>query len=140
VTQKKDINRGKYASSSYSTIYSLLYWQDIFELSFWHPQSGFNSQNIALQGGKKNSILINFLAKSGNSKHFSGFFLFFKKINNCGHYFCLPSTKKMVTMFACHLHSSDQSCVCRVTFKHLPQPLRSHIHSFGTIFSKLKKT
>jgi hypothetical protein len=25
------------------------------------------------------------------------------------------------------------ACVCRVTFKHLPQPLRSHILSFGTI-------
>jgi hypothetical protein len=56
--------------------------------------------------------------------------------------FCLPSTKIVVTMFACHLHSSDQSCVLRVTFKHLPQPLRSHIRSFGTISSKkqLKKT
>ena len=50
--------------------------------------------------------------------------------------FWLPSTKIVVTMFACHLHSSDQSCVCRVNFKHLPQPLRSHIRSFGTIFSK----
>jgi hypothetical protein len=24
-------------------------------------------------------------------------------------------------------------CVCRVTFKHLPQPLRSHLLSFGTL-------
>ena len=28
--------------------------------------------------------------------------------------------------------------VCRVTFKHLPQPLRSHIRSFGTIGQLLK--
>ena len=70
------------------------------------------------------------------------FFHFFQKKNNCGHYFCLPSTKIVVTMFACHLHSSDQSCVCGVTFKDLPQPLRSNIQSFGTIFSQknLKKT
>ena len=30
------------------------------------------------------------------------------------------------------------TCVCRVTFKHLPQPLRSHIRSFGTIKQLLK--
>ena len=28
--------------------------------------------------------------------------------------------------------------VCRVTFKHLPQPLRSHIQSFGTLGQLLK--
>jgi hypothetical protein len=65
-------------------------------------------------------------------------FFIFQKTINCGHYFCLPSTKIVVTMFACHLHSSDQSCVCRITFKHLPQPLISHIRSFGTIFSTKK--
>ena len=86
----------------------------------------------------QNIFLINFLAKSGNSKHFSVFFIFFKKIINCGHYFCVPSTKIVVTMFACHLHSLDQSCVCRVTFKHFPQPLRSHIRSFGNLGQLLK--
>ena len=30
------------------------------------------------------------------------------------------------------------ACVCRVTFKHLPQPLRSHIRSFGTLGQLLK--
>ena len=30
------------------------------------------------------------------------------------------------------------ACVCRVTFKHLPQPLRSHIQSFGTLGQLLK--
>ena len=91
-------------------------------------------------GGKKfkNFFFIHFLPKTGNFKPFSFFFFFFKKKINCGHYVCLPSTKIVVTMFACHLHSSDQSCVCRVTFKHLPQPLRSHIQSFGTIFSTKK--
>jgi hypothetical protein len=70
------------------------------------------------------------------------FFHIFQNKINCGHYFCLPSTKIVVTMFACHLHSSDQSCVCRVTFKHLPQPRSSHIQSFRTRFSQknLKKT
>ena len=55
---------------------------------------------------------------------------------------CFSEKFPVVTLFACHLHSSEQSCVCRVSFKHLPQPLRSHIRSFGTIFSKkdLKKT
>ena len=30
------------------------------------------------------------------------------------------------------------TCVCRVTFKHLPKPLRSHIRSFGTLGELLK--
>ena len=32
----------------------------------------------------------------------------------------------------------SDACVCRVTFKHLPQPLRSHIRSFGTLGQLLK--
>ena len=34
------------------------------------------------------------------------------------------------------------ACVCKVAFKHLPQPLRSHIRSFGTLgqLFKLSKT
>ena len=63
-------------------------------------------------GGKKiqNIFLINFLAKSDNSKHFS-FFHFFQKKINCGHYFCLSSSKIVVTMFACHLHNSSGMCL-----------------------------
>ena len=61
-------------------------------------------------------FLINFLAKSGNSKHFS--FLSTTKIN-CGHYFCLPSTKIMVTMFACHLHNSSGMCLHLARTNHL---------------------
>ena len=69
-------------------------------------------------GGKKfqNIFLIHFLAKSSNSKDFSFFSLvFFKKKINCGHYVCLPSTKIVVTMFACHLHNSSGMCL------HLPR-------------------
>ena len=32
-----------------------------------------------------------------------------------------------------HERKFSTSCVCRVTSKHLPQPLRSHIRSFGTL-------
>ena len=46
-----------------------------------------------------------------------------------------------------HQQKLSGTRVCRVTFKHLPQPLRSHIRSFGTLgqlfkFSKknFKKT
>jgi hypothetical protein len=55
-------------------------------------------------GGLKFStvFLINFLAKSGKSKHFSCFFLFFLIINkNVGHFVCLASSKIVVTIFAC---------------------------------------
>ena len=30
---------------------------------------------------------------------------------NCGNYFCLLSTKIVVTMFACHLHNSSGMCL-----------------------------
>ena len=39
------------------------------------------------------------------------FFHFFQKKINCGHYFCLPSTKIVVTKFACHLHNSSGMCL-----------------------------
>ena len=66
-------------------------------------------------GGKKkkkiqNIFLINFLAKSGNSKHFS-FFSFFSKKNNCGHYFCLLSTKTVDTLFPA-ISITHQGCAC----------------------------
>jgi hypothetical protein len=32
-----------------------------------------------------------------------------------------------------HGRKYSGACVCRVTFKHLPQPLQSHIFSFGTL-------
>ena len=32
-----------------------------------------------------------------------------------------------------HEQKNVSTCVCKVTFKHLPQPLRSHIQSFRTI-------
>ena len=39
-------------------------------------------------------------------------FFHLKKIKiNCGHYVCLPSTKIVVTMFACHLHNSSGMCL-----------------------------
>jgi hypothetical protein len=31
------------------------------------------------------------------------------------------------------IKKNSDECVCRVTFKHLPQPLRSHIRRFGTL-------
>ena len=31
------------------------------------------------------------------------------------------------------IDTSGSARVCRVTFKHLPQPLRSHFRSFGTL-------
>ena len=37
-----------------------------------------------------------------------------------------------------HYQTFSGTCVCRVTFKHLPQPLRSHIQSFGTLGQLLK--
>ena len=37
-----------------------------------------------------------------------------------------------------HKRKLYDTCVCRVTFKHLPQPLRSHIRSFGTQGQLLK--
>ena len=37
-----------------------------------------------------------------------------------------------------HERKSFGACVCRVTFKHLPQPLISHIQSFGTLGQLLK--
>ena len=72
----------------------------------------FSSKKVGGGGGKKfqNIFLFNFLAKSGNSKHFS-FFHFFNKKIICSHYFCLPSTKIVVTMFACYLHNSSGMCL-----------------------------
>ena len=51
--------------------------------------------------------LINFLAKSGNSNHFS----FFSKKINCGHYFCLLSTKIVDTLFPA-ISITHQGCAC----------------------------
>jgi hypothetical protein len=67
--------------------------------------------------------LINFLAKSGNSKHFLFFSIFSKKIY-CGHYVCLPSTKIVVTMFACHLQNSSGMCLhlARTNFRNICWP------------------
>jgi hypothetical protein len=59
-------------------------------------------------GGFSKVCLINFLAKSGNSKHFKFFHFHLNK--NCGHYVCLASTKIVVTIFACHLHNSSGMC------------------------------
>ena len=59
-----------------------------------------------------------FQTKSGGgvkiSKYFSDQFSFFHFIQiffYCGHYFCLPSAKIVVTMFACHLHNSSGMCL-----------------------------
>ena len=38
-----------------------------------------------------------------------------------------------------HKRKFSSARVCRVTFKHLPQPLRSHIRSFGTLRQLFKK-
>lgn len=51
-------------------------------------------------------FLINFLAKSGNSKHFSFYSFFQKKNPNCGHFVCPAPSKKVVAMFTCHLPKS----------------------------------
>ena len=37
-----------------------------------------------------------------------------------------------------HQRKFSSTCVCRVTFKHLPQTLSSHIRSFGTLGQLLK--
>ena len=61
-------------------------------------------------GGGGGGVKI-FKQKSVNSKHFSFFSFFSTKKNHCGHYVCLPSTKIVFTMFACHLHNSSGMCL-----------------------------
>ena len=70
------------------------------------------SAHVSGGGGEnfQHIFLINFLAKSGNSMHFS-FFHFLQKKFNCGQYFCLPSTKIVVTMFSFHFHNSSGMCL-----------------------------
>jgi hypothetical protein len=36
----------------------------------------------------------------------------------------------ILVVFCCFFEKISGACVCRVTFKHLPQPLRSHIRCF----------
>ena len=52
----------------------------------------------------------------------------------------LPGLRRQTLCLAPHQHGQKFSgtSVCRVTFKHLPQPLRSHIRSFETLGQLLK--
>ena len=78
----------------------------------WLVVLGIGLVRVGARGVKKfqNIFLINFLAKSGNSKHFS-FFSFFSKKINCGHYFCLLSTKIVDTLFPA-ISITHQGCAC----------------------------
>ena len=124
--------------------------------------SGNFSAHVSGGGNFQNIFLINFLAKSGNSKHFSffskqkkiwrgvgvknfkiffwyifspyqailstfRFFRFFQKKINCGHYVCLPSTKIVVTMFACHFHNSSGMCLQLARTNHVSAESPSNI-------------
>ena len=76
----------------------------------------FNLELVNFQ----NIFLINFLSTFR-------FFHFFHFFFNCGHYFCLPSTKIVVTMFACHLHNSSGMCLHLARTNHVSAESPSNI-------------
>ena len=72
-------------------------------------------------GGVKNFKIFVWYIFSPNQAILSNFrfFRFFQKNINCGHYVCLPSTKIVVTMFACHLHNSSGMCLHLARTNHM---------------------